>query len=588
MKYQLLRPINNNYSALEQILTNRGIAQSDIQHYLNTTDDDINDPRLLGEEKLCGAARALVQCVSLNKRCLVVVDADCDGYTSSALLLNYLYSIFPSWVETNVEYFMHDGKKHGLADCADYALDFDLVIVPDAGSNDVKEHELLASMNIPLIVLDHHEVDAEINPDHVVLINNQNSSYPNKALSGVGVTWQFCRYLDSILATNNADKLLDLVALGLIADMMPLTSFETKHLVLKGLQDDNLHNPFICTLAEKNRFSLGSRLTPIGVAFYIAPFVNAMVRSGTPEEQDLLFSSMLNYKAFTLIKSNKRGAAPGEMTQLVNEAVRIAQNVKARQTKAQDSTMEHIEDLITSRDLLQHQVLLFLLNTGEVDKNIAGLAANKIMGKYQRPCCILTAVDHDGEIVYEGSARGCDLAGVKNFKEICEATNAIDYAAGHQGAFGLGIKKDSISEFIAATDLALRDISTEPIYYVDYIYDNMEVSAEDILDIGGLDDLWGTGMSESYIAIKNINVSAPMVVVYHKKDNTLKITLPNGVSLMKFKADDDLCDMLQNRNPGFYTLDIVGKCKINEWGGSRTPQIFIEDFNIHGQSKYNF
>lgn len=588
MKYQLLKPINPNYSALEQVLTNRGIAYKDIQHYLNTTDGDINSPLAFGEPALRRAAAALTQTMSKGGRCLIVVDADCDGYTSSAILINYLHDIVPSWTEHNVDYILHDGKQHGLSDCIDVALEYNLVFVPDAGSNDFTQHEQLAAAGIPVIILDHHEVELPENYTNAIIINNQCSDYPNKQFSGAGVTWQFCRYLDSLLKKDYAERYIDLVALGNMADMMSLTELETKHLILKGFKDDNVHNPFIRKMAEKNSYSLGGKITPMGAAFYIAPFVNAMVRSGTQEEKELFFASMLNYKAFQQIPSQKRGHAFGETAARVDEAVRIATNVKARQTKAQDATMETIEKLIETRQLLAHKVLLFLLMPGEVEKNLAGLVANKLMAKYQRPCCILTRVVKEDGVYYEGSARGCDVAGVKEFKDICENTGFTSFTAGHQGAFGLGIKENNISSFIAATDAALQDMSTEPIYYVDYIYDNLQVSSEDVLSIGGLDDLWGTGMPESLIAVKNINIRADMVTVYHKKDNTLKISLPNGISLMKFKADDDLCDMLQNRNPGYYTFDIVGKCNINEWQGITSPQIFIEDYNIHGQSKYDF
>ena len=66
---------------------------------------------------------------------LVIVDSDCDGYTSSALLLNYLYDLFPSFVLNNVKYYIHEGKEHGLSDVIDYIniKDFDLIILPDAG-----------------------------------------------------------------------------------------------------------------------------------------------------------------------------------------------------------------------------------------------------------------------------------------------------------------------------------------------------------------------------------------------------------------------------------------------------------------------
>ena len=155
---------------------------------------------------------------------------------------------------------------------------FALVVLPDAGSNDYEQHLELINNNIEIIILDHHE--AAITSPNAIVINNQLCNYPNKELSGAGVTWQFCRYLDSILDKNIANNYLDLVALGNMADMMSLKSIETKHLILKGFKDENLKNPFIYGMAQKNSFSLGNHITPMGAAFYIAPFVNAMVRSG--------------------------------------------------------------------------------------------------------------------------------------------------------------------------------------------------------------------------------------------------------------------------------------------------------------------
>ena len=95
MKYQLINPINKNYSALEIILTNRHIPYAEIGHYLNTTDDDINDYNAFGQDCLKAAAVAAMSCIGENKDAVVIVDCDCDGFTSSALLINYLHDIFP-------------------------------------------------------------------------------------------------------------------------------------------------------------------------------------------------------------------------------------------------------------------------------------------------------------------------------------------------------------------------------------------------------------------------------------------------------------------------------------------------------------
>lgn len=171
--------------------------------------------------------------------------------------------------------------------------------------------------------------------------------------------------------------------------------------------------------------------------------INAVQRSGEIEEKELLFKAMLKHEAFEMIPSNKRGHAPGEMERLVDQAVRMSTNVKNRQTREQDKTMEELELLIEDLGLLNHKVILFTLNDKELNRNIAGLIANKIANKYQRPCCILsktleidsghTTMLQDGtevfvtsasRVLYQGSARGYEATGVTNFKTICEAAGA--------------------------------------------------------------------------------------------------------------------------------------------------------------------
>lgn len=214
MKYKLINQVNRNYSTEQQILTNRGIQVNDVFHYLHTSDSDINPPEALGQDKLKAAAAALISTIQSNSPALVVIDSDCDGFTSSAVLLNYLHDFFPSWVQNKVTYILHEGKQHGISDhINNIQYQYKLVIIPDAGSNDAIECEELYKQGTKVVVLDHHLCDIP-NPSAIV-INNQLSDYPNKDFSGAGVVWQFCRYLDKLMQTNNADNYLDLVALGL-------------------------------------------------------------------------------------------------------------------------------------------------------------------------------------------------------------------------------------------------------------------------------------------------------------------------------------------------------------------------------------
>ena len=590
MRYQLIKPINQNYSVIQQILTNRNIPIDKINNYLFTSDADVAPPEALGQKKLRQAAAALISTISKKGKTLVVVDSDCDGFTSSAILINYLHDFFPSWVQTKLNYIFHEGKQHGLNDhiLNIQKQNYELVIIPDAGSNDSNECTCLFKQGTKIIVLDHHLCDIQ-NPNAIV-INNQLSDYPNKDFSGAGVVWQFCRYLDKLLKVSNADNYLDLVALGNCADMMSMTSIETKHIINKGFQ--NLKNPFFASLAKKNEYSMKNKVNHMSVAFYVAPYVNAICRSGTIEQKTLVFKSMLKHQAFKEVLSTKRGHLLGQKEQLVEQAMRVVTNVKNRQTKAQDSGLATIENMIEERNLLSHKVLLFLLEPGQVDRNIAGLIANKIMAKYQRPVCLLTKVTEfsqdtppweetkeKGIVSYQGSARGCQKVGVTDFKSICAETGITMYQTGHPNAFGLGILEQNIPAFIQKTDAALADMQDEAVYYVDYIYDGENIQPIDILTIADMQDLWGKDIDEPYLCIKGICINSDMVTVYKKKDNTLKITLPNGISLMKFKAPDELCELLQNSN-GYYILDIVGRANKNEWMGHVTPQIFIEDYEI--------
>jgi single-stranded DNA-specific DHH superfamily exonuclease len=95
------------------------------------------------------------------------------------------------------------------------------------------------------------------------------------------------------------------MALGNCADMMSMLSIETKHLINKGFH--NLKNPFFVNLSEKNAFSMNNKINHMSVAFYVAPYINAICRSGTKEEKTLTFESMLKHKAFKMLPSTKRG-----------------------------------------------------------------------------------------------------------------------------------------------------------------------------------------------------------------------------------------------------------------------------------------
>jgi single-stranded DNA-specific DHH superfamily exonuclease len=250
--------------------------------------------------------------------------------------------------------------------------------------------------------------------------------------------------------------------------------------------------------------------------------------------------------------------------------------------------MALLEALIEDQGLLDHKVLLFLLEPGDIDKNIAGLIANKFMAKYQRPCCILTKVTDGDKISYQGSARGCDKTGVTEFKDICESTGCILFAQGHQGAFGLGLPADKIDEFLAKTDEILKDISDEAIYTVDFTYKGTEVNSEHILDIARYNHFWGKDMDEPLIAVEDLKITKDMFFLMSPdKKPTLKIVLPNKVSILKFNSSQEEYDKLYSET-GAVEVNLVGTCNLNDWNGTQYPQLMINDYEIVDKVKYIF
>lgn len=590
MKYKLINPPNKNFSIIQQILFNRGIKQNDIQHYLSLSDNDINDYKLFGEQNLKAAARILAATILNKQDAFVVIDSDVDGFTASALLLNYLHDIFPQWVQQHITLKMHEGKQHGLADCIDelQLKRYPLVICADSASNDYLVHKLIENYGGNTIILDHHLADKI--SENAIVINNQLSNYPNKQLSGVGVVWQFCRYIDNVLNYNYANNYLDLVALGLVGDMQSLRSFETRYLITKGFKTENIKNPFIAGMIDKNNFPLSksdyissqedSACTPMGAAFFIVPLVNAITRSGTQEQKYLIFNSMLKHKAFEKIPSTKRGHKIGQLETLLAQAVRTVTNVKNRQTKAENEGMELLESQIKEKQLLNHKILLFLLEPGMIEPNIRGLVANKIMAKYQRPCLVLTKTDRD---TYEGSGRGYTKSGVDNLKQILDKSLSVVYVQGHQNAFGISLCANQINSFIAETDELLKEMSSEAIYRVDYEFNENENNNQKILTIAQMNDYWGQDIDRALVKI-NFKITNSNFQVM--KSNTLKFNLPNNLSIIKFNGTDQQIEKFTTQ--GFIEVNAICKCNANKWCGNVSPQLILQDYEIIDSSKYYF
>lgn len=526
----------------------------------------------------------LIKHLAKNNDILIQVDPDADGFTSAAVLINYLYHYYPAFVINHVFYRLQNGKEHGIIPST-ITDNIKLVIAPDSSSNSYEECEELANRNIDVLIIDHHEADKE--NKFACVINNQLCDYPTKTLSGVGMVYKFCSYLDSLLEQNYANELLDMVALGMVADMMPLTDFETVQLIRKGVK--NIKNPFFEHMVEKQSFSLKGEVTPFGIAFYIAPYINATIRMGDTDEKLILFESMLNYKAYDLIESTKRGCK-GQVESRVEQACRNCTNIKNRQTKSRDNSLEIIKHLIEEQNLLENKILLICLEPEySLDKNLTGLIANQLMAEYQKPVMLLNKeIQDNGEINYEGSARGLSNSSFTNFRQFLLDSTLVNWAEGHAEAFGVSISQEDTIPFLNYSNEMLKDFNFSPVYKVDFIFNYNDMNPQEILNIASLKSIWGQGVTEPLIAVENIKITDNIQLMSKDKNPTLKITLPNGLSLIKFKSSEEEYQSLLSKNNIYLTINIVGKCEQNVWGGNVSPQIIIEDYEINHQLNYYF
>ena len=589
MEYRLRAPRQPNTTLLEQILLNRGFKnKEDINHYLTTDESDLINPLKL--DNIQEGLKLLAKHIAQNSNTLIIVDSDADGYTSSAILLNYLNRLFPAWTQNKVDYFIHSGKQHGLEDViTDYEWmrkNIKLMIAPDSASNDYEFHKILKENGVDCLILDHHETDGGYSPNACTINNQLSQEYSNKALCGAGVVWQFCRYFDTIMKTNYAIEFEDLAALGLIGDMMNTSVFETHQIIKDGLQ--RIQNPFFVEMMNRQKFQFEGGITPFGIAFYIVPYINAMTRSGTNEEKKLMFEAMLEWRSDELIPSTKRGCK-GQVETRHEQAGRTCVNVKSRQKKSQDQSLANVEALIEQNNLLDNKLLVLRVPAEQVDKNLAGLIANQLANKYGRPTLILRTIQEpDGSIVYAGSGRNYTNSKLEDFRQFCINTDCTSLAQGHASAFGCAIPAENFDTFIQTTNEQLANFDFSPCYLVDLEVSADKLTDQDVFAIGSNADLWGQGMEEPLIAITDIKITSDDISWLGNDKKTLKLSfLGRKTNMIKFHIKDNE-KLLLDPGDGTITLTAIGKCTLNHYNGTVTPQIMLEDFEIKQRLLWDF
>ena len=261
MKYKLIG--NNNIdNVIQTVLNNRGIKDwSNYIHLEEMSNDSYTQLTNINE-----AVELFDRHFQARDPIGILADNDVDGQNSAALIYKYIKALDKNY---DVQMYVHDkNKSHGLAD-RDFEIgNIKLLIVPDAGTNDIEEHCLLNENGISCIVIDHHYASVDISISPAIVVNNQTSPlYTNKDCCGTSITYEFCRALDEFYWEDISDNFLDLVAVANVCDVMDLTSFETRAVVNKGLK--NIKNKMLQQIIKAQDFSMKGKVTPHTVGFYV-------------------------------------------------------------------------------------------------------------------------------------------------------------------------------------------------------------------------------------------------------------------------------------------------------------------------------
>lgn len=577
MKTKLVnKVIHGNF--VNELLKERGLTDEELDYFLNVPDDSaLQDPAALDNiDEACAMFDKMINLGADDRICLVV-DCDVDGFTSAAIFMKY-YRHYNE--DTNVMPIFHEGKGHGLADTYETIVDayndypnIKFVVLPDAGSNDYEYHEKLGEMGIHSLMLDHHIVEEDTKfSDYAVIVNNQSSkNYVNKDLCGAGVTWQFCRYCDRIYGKEFANQYMDLAALGIISDMMSMLSLENRYIVHTGLQ--NINNYYFQTICAKQSFSMGGKVNPTTVAFYVTPLINSLMRVGTMDEKKRCFLAFVD--GHQMVECHKRGAA-GTYEEVAIESTRECVNARSKQNRILDKVVEELEIKIAKYDLLENKILTVVLEDEDFPAELNGLCAMKLAAKYKRPT-IVARLNNEGYI--RGSSRGLNESALKSFKDFMNQSTLFEYTAGHDNACGISIAQANLDSFNDYANAELADVDFGENWY-EINFERFAAESDMtflISDIAEHEDIFGQGNPEPLIHVTDINVNKTDLAIIGKNADTVRIE-KFGITYLKFHAKDMIEELKQYDFP--IKLEVVGKANMNEWGGYYTPQIFINDYQI--------
>lgn len=581
MKYKLYENATNNLygNIVQDVLRNRGIANP--QEYLDIENFEPQDFSCLNNIQEAGLL--FKHHFDKKNKIAILVDDDADGFCSASMMYSYIQSLsgFEHGSEYPVEYILHKrAKAHGLTEDVEIPEDINLLIIPDAGTNDTKQCKELMKKNIDVLILDHHEKEKD-NPFAVVVNNQISKFYHNKDFCGAGIVYRFLEGLDDLYWYEMADDYIDLCAIANISDNMDMRSMETKYYVNQGLKC--ISNQFIFALLKAQEFSTKGIINIHNISWYITPVINGCIRYGSFEEKDLMFRAFIHqYEEFEY-KKPARGGNPSQIVieDIYTRAARLAKNAKSRQDKRRDAA----EKLIAENHMIVPTDKVALIDvTNIIDSSLTGVVAIKIAEKYGRPCILVKEYfnEETQSYVYKGSARNIDNSPIESFKDVINDTSSFTLAQGHANAFGVELPKNALFEAYNELNEKLKNVEFDASYKVDYIlnFDDGELST--IVPMCQMTNLIGQGIEDVRIAIENIPLTVDDMQLMGKNDDTIKIQL-NGIELVMFKCkpDNPLIKFYYEWEKKYEVIcNIVGRPCFNDYGGNRHIQVVIDDIEV--------
>jgi single-stranded-DNA-specific exonuclease len=540
---------------LAQIVHHRGIGTVDgVQEFFGEPELKLS---LLGKPGVNKAIARVRFAIRRGDPVVVYGDFDVDGVTATAVLMETLRGLGAN-VRHHIPHRVDEGyglNVETLQELADEGAK--LVITVDCGIRSVEEIRAANASGLDIIITDHHSIGPEL-PPALAIINAKRPDwgleYPDTMLAGVGTAFKFAEALLMVHAKNGrrgdhtpeirVEDLLDLVALGTVADLVPLLG-ENRALVRRGLEAlRHSKRPGIQMLAQIARVDL-AQVNAMHIGFMLGPRLNA---AGRLEHADL---------AYHLLSTPD----PEVALQLADELDRI--NVERQEhTRIMQS---RAEELALAEDA---DVPILIAADADFMPGVVGLAAGRLTESFYRPSVVI----QKGKEESHGSCRSIPEFDITAALDEC-ADLFVRYG-GHAAAAGFTIANENLSTFrerllaLGAERLGGRDL--HPRAYIDAVIPAEEVDFALFRLLQKLEPC-GQGNPRPLLMTPDLAITAAHRV--GSEGSHLKLRLAAGkrtIEAIAFRKGDWL-----NNLPA--RVDVAYELEINEWRGTRTLQFNVQD-----------